>query len=133
MQLTGTWWTTRVDNDMIMNFRRSAAREEEETKGNVARPVTRGESRGIFFCRGAVNGAKVVADLETGRSRMIHARMTLIYFSAHDRALDHEPVASRRSLLCRRRLHALLNRSTNRLLENDSALDCATTKPRAVA
>lgn len=47
----------------------------------------------------------------------IYARVTLIYFSTHDHALHHDPVASRRSLLCRPRLHALFNRSTNGLLE----------------
>lgn len=59
------------------------------------------------------------------KPRSIHARVTLIYFSAHDRALDREPVAQRRSLLrlrrrLRCRLHAPLNRSTNGLLETTS-------------
>lgn len=40
-----------------------------------------------------------------GLKRLDHdARdMTLIYFSVHDQALDHESIASQRSLLCRRR------------------------------
>lgn len=68
----------------------------------------------------AINGAKVIADSERGRS-LVRSHDFDLFFSARSRSRS---VAQRRSLLCLRRrrrrcrrLHAPLNRSTNGLLE----------------
>ena len=117
---------TRVPpNDMIMTFHVELWRSYDANERESGQPVP---PRSEAFVpregrRRFGNGSKRAHDPR-------QARVTLIYFSAHDRALDREPVSSRRSLLCRRRLHALLNRSAKRAPGNGSAFDCAISSSR---